>query len=207
MTEYNITLNQFANFALKNSIQKYNCAHRIFRQITSEFDKKQDYWVILRNRVSKALRTTGTCETLLGLEQEVPTDKKSNYQIMVNGLNKYWGKKSFEAVSVQKRIWKSGHIRINVNPLLCYSYRNKIHIVDLYLHVNDNDKIDKRKADMILQVMHDALKLPDEVSIEILDVARGKTFKYHKVNGDKLALTAKLEAKQMGEFFDEFSKA
>ena len=45
MKEYNITLNQFSDYALKNSIQKYNCAHRIFKQITAEFDKKQDYWL------------------------------------------------------------------------------------------------------------------------------------------------------------------
>lgn len=204
MKEYDITLNQFSDFALKNSIQKYNCAHKIFKQITTEFDIKQDYWVILRNRVCKALKNSGTCETLLGLKNEVSIDKKPNYEMMVKGLIKYWGKKKFDAVSVRPKVWKSGHIRIKVNPLLCYSYREKIHAVDLYLHVND--KLDKRKADMILQVMHDALKLPEEVSLEILDVARGKAFKYHKLNEDKLSLTAKLEAKQMGEFFEEFTK-
>lgn len=200
MKDYYVTLNQFSDFALKNSIQKYNSAQKIFKQVTTEFDTKQDYWLQLRNRIKRALKTTGKVDALNGLENEVNKDKRNNYSTMLSGLKKYWGKKIFERVDLRTKIWKSGHIKIRVSPQLCYSYRGKVHIVDLYLHINE--KIDKRKADLILQVMHDTLKLDEEVSIEILDVARGKTFKYQSANTKKLSLLAKLEAKELEGIFE-----
>lgn len=202
MKDFFITLNQFSDFALKNGIQKYNSAQKIYRQVTTEFDTKQDYWLQLRNRIKRALKTTGKVDVLAGIEDEVNKDKRDNYCTMLSGLKKYWGNKVFERVDLQSKTWKNGHIKIRVTPQLCYSYKGKVHIVDLYLHIND--KINKRKADLILQVMHDALKLDEEVSLEILDVARGKTFKYQSANANKLSLLGKLEAKELEGIFESF---
>lgn len=206
MKEYNISLSQFADFATKNSLTKYNSANSIYNQIISDFDVKKDYWLKLKNRIKKVLRTSGLASGLDGLEDEVPKEKKDNYLMMINSLKKFWGKKKFERIDLKSKNWKKGHIRISVSPQLCYSYRDKIHVIYLYLHVKDKDKLDKPKADLILQVMHDALNLEKEVSIELLDVARNKLFIYKDKNREKLSIILAAEARELGDLLDEISE-
>lgn len=86
MKDFFITLNQFSDFALKNGIQKYNSAQKIYRQVSTEFDTKQDYWLQLRNRIKRALKTTGKVDVLAGIEDEVNKDKRDNYCTMLYGL-------------------------------------------------------------------------------------------------------------------------
>lgn len=205
MKYFEVTLNQFCDFTTKNNLARFNCAHSIFKQITSDFDKKQDYWLKLRNRIRRVLRTTGLANALDGLENEVPKDRCANYKSMVNALKKFWGRKKFERVDLTSKIWKQGRVRIKVFPQLCYSYRNKVYIVDLYLHINESDKLNKRGADMILQVMHDALRYGTDVSIELLDVARNHIFKYQDKNQKKLSVLVQAEAQELGDLLETIS--
>jgi hypothetical protein len=206
MKYYNITINQFCDFATKNSIQRYHSAQNIYKQITSDYDTKIDYWAKLRNRIKHVLSTTGMAQDLDGLEDEVPQDRKDNYLTMVSALKKFWGKKKFESVEAVSKKWRHGKVCINVQPQLCYAYRGKVHIVDMYLKIHDENKLDRRKADLILQIMHDALKLDEDVILELLDVARHRIYAYRDSNAVALSTLIEVEAEELGNILSKLGK-
>lgn len=84
-------------------------------------------------------------------------------------MKKFWGKKKFEKVRIPRRMWKHKDLRVSVYPELCFSYKDKVHIIKLFFS-NDTKKISKNEADLLLEMMKETYGYdPNDVVYGILD--------------------------------------
>lgn len=208
MATYEITLTQFSNYLTKTSKQKATAARQIATSLAEDYQAPVDYWIHLRNGVRRALTTTGKADALDAIMDKIPADRQGNYQIMLEGLKKYWGSKKFVKIVYRKSVWRHSRLKIKVSFELYGEYRNKIYLIKLYNHVND--PIRKDEADMMLLVMREALqseiaKFEDEgheVILGVLDVAKGKLHSYREA-GEDVSRMLKLEAEVLGRYLSE----
>lgn len=202
---FEITLTQFSNYLTKTSRQKATVARQIAASLAEDYQAPIDYWLHLRNGVRRALSTTGRAESLDSMMDNVPADRQENYQIMLDGLKRYWGNKTFSRISYRKAVWRHSRLRIKVSVELYGEYRNKIYLIKLYNHLND--PIRKDEADMMMLVMKEALQAEidrfvaegHEVILGVLDVAKGKLHGYREVSDD-VSTILKLEADVLGRY-------
>lgn len=205
MATYEITLTQFSNYLTKTSRQKATVARQIAASLAEDYQAPVDYWLHLRNGVRRAISTTGRAESLDAMMDNVPVDRQGNYQIMLDGLKRYWGNKTFSRITYRKAVWRHSRLKIKVSIELYGEYRNKIYLIKLYTHVNDS--IRKDEADMMLLVMKEALQAEierfeaegQEVVLGVLDVAKGKLHSYREV-GEDVSTILKLEAEVLGKY-------
>ena len=208
MATYEITLTQFSNYLTKTSKQKATAMRQIASSLAEDYQAHEDYWLYLRNGVKSAIRTNGKADSLDTIMDKIPADKQGNYQIMVDGLKKFWGKKKFSQITYHKSVWRHSRLRIKVGVELYGEYRNKIYLIKLYNHVND--PIRKDEADMMLLVMKEALQSEIErfegdnyeVVLGVLDVAKGKLYSYRET-GEEISRILKIEAEVLGKYLSE----
>ncbi|MBQ6054103.1 MAG: hypothetical protein IJL28_02230 [Prevotella sp.] len=208
MATFEITLTQFCNYLTKTSRQKATVARQIATSLAEDYQAPVDYWLHLRNGVRRAISTTGRAESLDAMMDNVPVDRQGNYQIMLDGLKRYWGNKTFDRITYRKAVWRHSRLKIRVSIELYGEYRNKVYLIKLYTHVNDS--IRKDEADMMLLVMKEALQSEiqrfeeegHEVVLGVLDVAKGKLHSYREV-GEDVSTILKLEAEVLGKYLSE----
>lgn len=208
MATYEITLTQFSNYLTKTSRQKATVARQIATSLSEDYQAPVDYWLHLRNGVRRAISSTGRAESLDAMMDNVPADRQGNYQIMLDGLKRYWGNKTFSRITYRKAIWRHSRLKIKVSIELYGEYRNKVYLIKLYTHVNNS--IRKDEADMMLLVMKEALQAEierfeaegQEVVLGVLDVAKGKLHSYREV-GEDVSIILKLEAEVLGKYLSE----
>lgn len=205
MATFEITLTQFCNYLTKTSRQKATAMKQIASSLAEDYQAHEDYWLHLRNGVKKAISTTGKADALDVIINNVPADRQGNYQIMLDGLKKFWGKKKFKKVTYRKSVWRHSHLKINVTVELYGEYNNKVYLVKLYNHVNDS--IRKDEADIMLLILKEALQTEikrfeddgHEVILGVLDVAKGKLHTYREV-GEDISRILKMEAEVLGKY-------
>lgn len=160
-------------------MHRYNAVKAIHRDLHSDYTVGTDYWGMLRNHIKHVLSHTGKADELDLVLGQIADDKKANYSEKIEGLKKYWKKKKFEKLTLNKKYWKYKDLRVNVVPELCYIYRDKAYAIKLFFSSNDK-KISKNEADVLLEMMHEAYGIDSgEVQIGLLDLPRGKLFKYN----------------------------
>lgn len=208
MATYEITLTQFCNYLTKTSRQKATAMKQIATSLAEDYQAHEDYWLHLRNGVKRAISSTGKADALDAIMDNIPVDRQDNYQIMLDGLKKFWGKKKFDKVTYRKAVWRHSHLKINVSVELSGEYRNKVYLIKLYNHVND--PIRKDEADIMLLVLKEALQAEidrfvddgHEVVLGVLDVAKGKLHSYREV-GEDISRILKMEAEVLGKYLSE----
>lgn len=202
---YQVTLTQFSNYLTKTSRQKATEARNIALSLAEDYQHQTDYWIHLRNGVRHALSSTGKADSLDSIIDSIPVDRQHNHQVMISGLKKFWGKKTFTPVNQPKRTWRHSKIRIGINLEICGEYRNKVYLVKFYAHVNQT--IRKDEADMMLLLMHEALQADidaykeqgKDVVLGVLDVAKGKLHPYRSLP-DGLSALVKIEAEGLYKY-------
>lgn len=196
MEKYKITLTQFCNYISKTGMHRYNAAKAIMRELQTEYNYPTDYWGQLRSRISYVLSHSGKAEDLDSIVDEVPVDRRDNYREKVEGIKKFWKKRTLTKLSVPKKVWKYKNLRINVSPEMCFAYGDKTFVIKLFFSSKDK-KITKNEADVLLEVIRVTLGLnPREVTIGILDVSKGKLFTYSN-NSDALCRFIRTEAESL----------
>ena len=202
---YQVSLTQFSNYLTKTSRQKATEARNIALALAEDYQHQTDYWIHLRNGVRHAMSTTGKADDLDTILDNVLQERQQNYQTMISGLKKFWGKKTIHAIKQPKRIWKYSKIRIGINLEICGEYRNKVYLIKFYAHVNQT--IRKDEADMMLLLMQEALQTDIEsyseqgkdVILGVLDVGRGKLHQYRSLP-EGLSALVKIEAEGLYKF-------
>ncbi len=130
---YQISLTQFCNFLTKTSRQKATEARNIALSLAEEYQRQADYWLHLRNGVKHVIATTGSADILDAILEDVPEDRQANHQVMIDGLKRFWGRKTFTNVRMLKRSWKHSRIHVNIKLEMCGEYRNKIILLSFLL--------------------------------------------------------------------------
>ena len=205
MAKKEITFSQFCNFISKIGMHKFNAAKSIDKDIKSEYQIKVDYWGPLRSHISHVLSKSGKAADLDACIEHIAEEKKENYQSRIAGLKKFWGKKKFEKVRIPRRMWKHKDLRVSVYPELCFSYRDKVHIIKLFFS-NDTKKISKNEADLLLEMMKETYKYdPNDVVYGILDLPKGRVFKY-KNNPPEVSMLVQSEAESLLKMLNQFDK-
>ena len=100
-------------------------------------------------------------------------------------------------------MWKHKDLRVSVYPELCFSYRDKVHIIKLFFS-NDTKKISKNEADLLLEMMKETYKYdPNDVVYGILDLPKGRVFKY-KNNPPEVSMLVQSEAESLLKMLNQF---
>lgn len=200
-----VTFSQFCKYLSKTGMHKYNAAKAIDKEINSEYQIPKDYWGLLRSHIKHVLANSGKADDLDDCLDRVAEDRKSNYLSRIEGLKKYWGKKTFEKVNLPKKEWKHKDLRVKVYAELCYSYRERIHIVKLFFS-SETKKITKNEADLLLEVMKETYGFDsNEVVYGILDLPKGTLFKYKK-NAPEISMLVRCEAETLLKMLNQLEQ-
>lgn len=186
-------------------MHRYNAAKSIIREIHSGYIFTTDYWGPLRSHISFVLSHSGKAEDLDSVINKISSDKKDNYLEKIEGIKKFWGKKRFTKITLNKKVWKHKNIRINVTPEMSYAYKDKTYVIKLFFSSNDKS-ISKNEADMLLEIMRDSLDVnPKEVNLGVLDVSRDKLFKYSNPSAELLYFV-QAEAEELYKTLEKIEK-
>jgi hypothetical protein len=210
--KYNITLNAFSNYLIKNSSRRITVVKNICDQITSDFDPSQDYWLHLKNAISVSLSRNGLFDGIEKAVDKVPGDRKDNYVLMIEALKHWWGHKQFEKVTIRTRSWVIGKIVVSVSPEICGVFRGRLYIINLFLHKNED--LRKDQADMMNEIMFEALKEPitrikdkhKDATIGTLDVKRNKLYSYREKQDGWMSTLLTNEASSLERMINSYLK-
>ena len=176
-----ISLTEFMNFVNKSGSSKATVVSTAKNKREEEYEHFKDYWLKLREKIKSVHKKSQTHEDLKEVIREVVKEKQANYKEAVEGYISFWKKRNIEWVNPPRKTWAVGDVRIELNPELGLMIKDKIYVIKLYTTASTN--IDKRHADLILNLMEKELRSKvagDEVIFAVLDVKRGKLFENAK---------------------------
>lgn len=172
-----ISLTEFLNFVNKSGSAKSTVVSKAKNKREEEYKFFQDYWNPLKIKIKSVHRKRGTHDDLKELLEKISAEKKDNYRKSIDGYCAFWKKRNIEWFNPPRKTWIDGDLRIELNPELGLQINEKLYVVKL--HTSANDSIDKRHADLILNLMEKELRekvAGDEVIFAVLDVKKGKLF-------------------------------
>lgn len=172
-----ISLTEFLNFVNKSGSAKSTVVSTAKNKREEEYKFFQDYWNPLKIKIKSVHRKSGSHDDLKELLEKTSAEKKDNYRKSIDGYCAFWKKRNIEWFNPPRKTWIDGDLRIELNPELGLQINEKLYVVKL--HTSANDSIDKRHADLILNLMEKELRekvAGDEVIFAVLDVKKGKLF-------------------------------
>lgn len=172
-----ISLTEFMNFVNKSGSAKSTVVSTAKRKREEEYKHFEDYWNPLKIKIKSVHKKHGNHEDLKEILNDINPDKKVNYSKSINGYCTFWKKRKIEWFNPPKKTWIDGDVKIELNPELGLQIKDVLYVIKL--HTSANDAIDKRHADLILNLMEKELRskvLGNEVIFAVLDVKKGKLF-------------------------------
>ncbi len=172
-----ISLTEFLNFVNKSGSAKSTVVSAAKRKREEEYKHFEDYWNPLKIKIKSVHRKDGNHDDLKELLETISDEKTDNYRKSIEGYCTFWKKRKIEWFNPPKKTWVDGDVRIELNPELGLQIKDKLYVIKL--HTSANESIDKRHADLILNLMEKELRekvAGDEVIFAVLDVKKGKLF-------------------------------
>src|SRR5688572_8784533 len=111
-----IPLTSFIDFVLKSGSPKMTCAKRIKYQAGEDYDPTTDYYKRFREAVQELHREKMKKGELMKIIGTLPTNKIENYNKMVDGYQKFLGKKEVIWFKPTRKHWVHGDLKIPINP-------------------------------------------------------------------------------------------
>lgn len=114
-----------------------------------------DFYKTLREGL-QSVHKTGKPKAALGsiLTTTVDPKKHGNYQSVLSGYRKWWGKKTFLWFEPPNSNYLKSGVEIAVNPELGLEFNSQRHAIKLYLK---EDPLTKLRIDLITGLMHHTL--------------------------------------------------
>lgn len=172
-----ISLTEFMNFVNKSGSAKATVVLKSKNNRDEDYEHYKDYWLKLREKIKAVHKKNHNHDDFRTLLSEIHPDRKDNYKIAIEGYIKFWKKRMIEWFNPPRKTWIVGDLKIELNPELGLVIKDKIYVIKLYTSVGAD--IDKRHADLILNLMEKELRDKvggNEVIFAVLDVKRGKLF-------------------------------
>jgi len=176
-TAINISLSSFGPFLVADAQSQATVVKQTRERYEQAYSPPPDYWRQWR----KGLITTFTRRQELRLLSNFIPDhdpkRSNNYERASKGVEK-WGRRldiEYLGRPGAKR-WEYQDMGIRLNPELALRIDGQVALVKLYLKSDDKSRLNKRTADPLLQLLHDAYH-DEAAEIIILDACAGKAFK------------------------------
>lgn len=169
-----IPMTSFIDFVLKSGSPKMTCAKKIKNQSDEEYNVAGDYYKRFREAVQELHQKELEKGELLKSIGSLPTNKVENYRRMVEGYNKFLGKKEIKWFKPTRKKWLHGDLEIPVNPELGLEWEGEKYLTKLYLK---SEKPSKDRLASILALMKNTIPLKG-VKYAVLDVRNSKLYLY-----------------------------
>jgi len=168
-------MTSFVDIVQKSGLAKVNEISKVKQQQSDGYSPATDYYKGVRESLVNTHKQ-GKQKSDLPNAQEITScvAKWDNYQLMIDGYKKFWGKKNLIWFEPEVEHWQSGDVSIKVNPELGLYINGLQYFIKLYFKA---EKLSKRKAELSLCLMN--LTLPQEsngssIIHAILDIRRNK---------------------------------
>lgn len=171
-----VSLTEFVDFVITSGSPKLTRVRTAKKRREEPYHPAKDFWKPLRERIVEFHRTGETDKAKLsGVLARVSPRKRERYRACIRGYSKFLGRSSYTWFDPPSATWGPNDLSVSVNPELGLTQDEDSTAVKLYFK---NDKLSKRRIDLILVLMREALrrKLDAGVRVGILDVPRGKLY-------------------------------
>ena len=197
-----ISMTEFVNFINASGMARMTIVANAKAKHDEMEGNPYDYWKDFKEEVKKQLRRQGSKEDLLEMLESVRDEVRGNYQEMINGFLRFWKPTRMRWLKPVNHKASIGGVKLIVNPEIGVIWGNRKLMIKLYLKANEN--LDKRHADIVLALMESELreKVDPSIDFAVLDVRRGKLFKY--VNDDpRLKILLKAEGRAFSDMWKD----
>ena len=186
--EVKVSLTQFLNFATKPPEQQLTVVREIRKQHDEGYEVPPDLYKQFREAVVH-LHKTGKPKDYLdqvAAQQKEPSRVK-HYPLLARGYKKFLGRKTTDWFDPPAGAWLCEDLRINIRPEVGLVIDEVPTAIKLWL--KDDDTLNKRRAELIVHLMPQALpSAQDELTVCVLDVRKGKAFCAGKSDYEQTAL-------------------
>lgn len=169
-----ISLTDFVDFVVKSGTPKLTKVRQLKER--GAYDPAADFWRALREGIIGFHQAGGNDKRQLDRIRDGLTDRKkiARYPQAIKGYKRFLGRKQIAWFVPPRQSWESGGLIVKVNPELGLIINSDRYVIKLYFK---DDKLEKRKVDVVLAMMEEALRINLHPSdkLAILDVS-GKGF-------------------------------
>lgn len=174
--EVKVSLTQFLNFATKPPEQQLTVVREIRKQHDEGYDVPPDLYKQFRESVIRMHKNDQPKDQLDRIaEQQTEPSRAKHYPPLVKGYKRFLGRKTTAWFDPPIGAWLCEGLRINVRPEIGLVINGTPTAIKLWL--KDDDTLNKRRAELIVHLMGQALpQSTDELTVCVLDVRKGKLF-------------------------------
>jgi hypothetical protein len=170
-----ISLTDFVDFVVKAGTPKLTKVRQVKER--AEYEPASDFWKTLREAIIDFHRSGSRDKHLFDRVLSNLTDRKkrNRYPEAIKGYKKFLGRKQIQWFEPSKALWSNAGLDVRINPELGLAISGERNLTKLYFK---DEKLEKRKVDVVLALMEDALRRKIETSdkIAILDVSSNALF-------------------------------
>jgi len=150
-----ISLTDFVDFVVKAGTPKLTKVRQV--KDRGDYDPATDFWRPLREAITNFHQQGGTDKRQLDRVLTAVTDRKKSgrYASAVHSYKKFLGRKQTTWFDPPRDVWSNAGLDVRVNPELGVIINGTRHATKLYFK---DDKPDKRKFDVVLAIMEEALR-------------------------------------------------
>lgn len=167
-----ISLTTFVDFVIKSGTPRITCVRDAKRLYEQGYKPAFDFWKPLREAIIEMHRE-GLPKQALDRVCTNLTDRKklSLYPLRIQAYKRWLGRKNIQWFGCEPKIWRSGDLKIRVNPELGLTIDGADYLIKLYFK---EDKLSKPRVDTMLFLIQNTFsKKHPKATPGILDVARG----------------------------------
>lgn len=176
-----ISLTDFVDFVASSGSPKQTKVRTVKNR--GDYSPAFDFWKRFREGVAEYHQSGSTQKSDLDIIASSQTDQKkiTAYPAPVVAYKKFLGRKTINWFAPVSNLWASGGTEVRVNPELGLDINGTKHLVKLYMKA---EPLSKRKVEVILALMHDALSAtaPAGACFAVLDVPRGVLYSSNTPN-------------------------
>jgi hypothetical protein len=182
-----ISLTDFVDFVVKAGTPKLTKVRQIKER--GKYGPATDFWRMMREAIIDFHRRGGPDKQHFDriLTNLVDRKKRNRYPDAIKGYKKFLGRKQIQWFEPAKTLWFKEGLNVKINPELGLQISGERNVIKLYFK---DEKLEKRKVDVVLALMEDALrkKIGASDKIAILDVSSNIFFPSEGVKDNILPL-------------------
>lgn len=196
-----LSMTSFVDVVQKTGLPKLNALAAIKRRIEEGYAPRMDYYKGVRECIIKTHQRGNQREDLPQAREITSNDKKwINYEAILEGYRRFWGKKDLQWFEPYSDYWIHGDLSVKVNPELGLYINGLPHLIKLYFKA---DGLSKKKADLSLSLMYQSLAKDlngEPLTFSVLDIRQHKLFSSNNLNPNSV-LALKGEAAYICEIW------
>jgi hypothetical protein len=185
-----ITLTEFVDFVSKAGTPKLTVVKNAKEARLVGYSPQTDFYKAIREGIVKMHKRNQPKDSLAALLNGLTDQKKQTaYPELVQGYQKFLGKKKYKWFDPPKTDWQHGGVSISVNPEIGLEIDGVRHIIKLYFK---GENLKKTHMDIVVHLMTNFLPTSrtKPTSFDILDIRKSKLITNHPTQP---ILTALLE--------------